>query len=380
MGKTKQAADQKKCKITTEESCMLRTLHQVGKIKISDIIKDTKKYPAFKKFSTATIYRHAKKPLDGSQPLDRRHSNPGRPKKLSDGDLRLIRRSILHLRNESGTFTSGELQESCGLTKQISNSGFRKYLHKAGYRCRRTRKKGMLTYGDLVKRLRFVKKVRKNFKTGSAPLWQKGISMYVDGVGFEYKRNPFLHAKAPQAREWRLPNEGLKFGCTSKGKKEGTTQVQFLVGISYNAGVVLCEPLTRRMNGHYYSILIKRNFPAAFKKSCNPRAKRVLVDGDPSQNSKKAKDAFARLGAKRFTIPPRSPDLNPIENVFHLVRRKLRKQAKKKNITSESKEEFTERAKTLLENFSKDKINKTIESMPRRIEMIRKRRGQRIKY
>ena len=42
-----------------------------------------------------------------------------------------------------------------------------------------------------------------------------------------------------------------------------------------------------------------------------------VQDGDPSQNSKAAKTALSKIGAVQFSIPPRSPDLNPIENVFN---------------------------------------------------------------
>ena len=36
------------------------------------------------------------------------------------------------------------------------------------------------------------------------------------------------------------------------------------------------------------------------------------------------------LGCRMFAIPPRSPDINPIENIFHLVRRQLQDDALKK--------------------------------------------------
>jgi transposase len=44
-----------------------------------------------------------------------------------------------------------------------------------------------------------------------------------------------------------------------------------------------------------------------------------LQDGDPSQNSRIAMKALESVKAKLFAIPPRSPVLNPIENVFHLA-------------------------------------------------------------
>ena len=193
MGKKK---DVGKTKITAIESCMLRTLNQVQKIKMRDIIKDRKRYFGFAKFSQATIYRHAKKPLDGSALVDKQAFNTEQPRKITACDMRRIRRQICILRNDVGTFTSEELQEYCGVT-HVTNDTFRRYRQRGVYKCRRTRKKGLLTSKDLANRLRFVRKVKRNFKHGSISLWTHGISMYLDAVGFEFKRNPYLHSKTP---------------------------------------------------------------------------------------------------------------------------------------------------------------------------------------
>ena len=57
------------------QSCQLRALHQVGGIKIADIIRHKQRYPGLAQFSSATIYRHAKYPLDGRAKFDRRYLN-----------------------------------------------------------------------------------------------------------------------------------------------------------------------------------------------------------------------------------------------------------------------------------------------------------------
>ncbi len=45
------------------------------------------------------------------------------------------------------------------------------------------------------------------------------------------------------------------------------------------------------------------------------------MNNDPSQRSKTAWKAMNKAGATLFTVPPRSPDLNPIENLFHIVKK-----------------------------------------------------------
>ena len=63
-----------------------------------------------------------------------------------------------------------------------------------------------------------------------------------------------------------------------------------------------------------------------------PKSKRFLQDGCPVKNSKKASLALDIVGAIKFSIPPRSPDFNTIENIFNYVKSELRTQAFEKNI------------------------------------------------
>ena len=102
-------------------------------------------------------------------------------------------------------------------------------------------------------------------------------------------------------------------------------------------------------------------------------------DGDPTQNSRKAKKAFD-VGSRMFSIPTRSPDINPIENMFNNVRKKLREDAIEHHIEHESFEEFCNRVKTTPLNFSRDIIDSTIESLPKRMKLIMKGKGHRTIY
>ena len=67
-----------------------------------------------------------------------------------------------------------------------------------------------------------------------------------------------------------------------------------------------------------------------------------IQDGDPSRNCAAARTAFKDINAS-LMFPPRSPDMNPIETLFHLVRKKLNKQAISNRITKETYEQFSER-------------------------------------
>ena len=116
-------------------------------------------------------------------------------------------------------------------------------------------------------------------------------------------------------------------GCTAKGKKEGSKQAHVIAAISYGKGFVCCEQYHGKMCGKLFAEFVKDTFEEVFEKSTNPRAKRCLQDGCPSQKSKVARRAIDGTDAKTFALPARSPDLNPIENIFHLMKRKLQADA-----------------------------------------------------
>ena len=94
--------------------------------------------------------------------------------------------------------------------------------------------------------------------------------------------------------------------------------------MTYEKGVVLCLPLEKIITGDYFAELIRTEIKAVLAAS-GKMAKRILQDGDPSQNSKKARDELFKQNIRLFSISPRSPDLNPIENLFNKVRRTIKK-------------------------------------------------------
>lgn len=105
-----------------------------------------------------------------------------------------------------------------------------------------------------------------------------------------------------------------------------------------------------------------------------------LQDGDPRQNSKVARQAWEKLGCEMFGIPARSPDLNPIENIFHTVRKQLKQDAIDRQIEKETYVQFCKRVHETITSLSLDYIKTTIASMPTRIESVIKSKGNRTKY
>ena len=333
----------------------------------------------FPKYSKATIYRHAKGPIDEVTTFDKRKHNKGRPRKLSIREERNIIRHLRICRTTVGSFSASRLRAMAGISPDVSPWCIRRTLNRHGYRYLHSRKKGLMTRKDVVRRYRFACKIRKLLPIN---FWERGISFYFDGTSFVHKTNPFDQARATQSMAWRRKSEGLALNCTTKGKKAGVEgrTAHFFVAIAYGKGVVSCDQYFHRLKGENFADYVRLRFPQIFLDSANPTAKRFLPDGDPVQNSAAARRAFEEVGAVTFAIPPRSPDLNPIENLFHLVSKQLREDAIDKQITSENFEQFSERVKRTMTNLSKITIDRIIESMNNPVAMIIEKRGQRLKY
>ena len=65
-----------------------------------------------------------------------------------------------------------------------------------------------------------------------------------------------------------------------------------------------------------FAEFVAEHFNSVFDNSANPPGKLFLQDGDPRQCSRVARKAMENLVCRMFAIPPRSPDINPIENIF----------------------------------------------------------------
>jgi len=355
-------------KMDLKTSMYIRVLHQEAGITGKALCK---KFP---NYSKRTVYRHATATTITTE--DGRRNNRGRPKKLTDRDQRDIFRTLHKLRNEKATFSAKKIQDEAKL-HHVSTKTIHRALRKKNYYYRQSRKKGLLSASDKAKRLKFARVALKF----DSEFWTKQITFYLDGVSFSHKYNPYAEARAVSSMAWRKPGEGLDI--TTKGRKEGSggRLANFYVAIAYGKGVVLCSQYHWQVTGERFAKFIENIFPVAFEKcGVHPNGRLWLQDGDPRQVSKAAKTAWEHLGSKHFEIPARSPDINPIENMFHLVRKQLKEDALNLNITNESYNDFSKRVANTLLNISPEIIDKTIESMRTRMIEIVKRKGGRTRF
>ena len=360
----------KYAKVSLEVSVHIRLLHQDMGLPCKEI---RKRYPDIPK---TTLLRLMKKKI-GEPPQDRRKQNPGRPPKLSERDIRHIEGTLVKIRDEVGDLFSTDVGRDSGVT-HASNRTIRRALKKKGYKFSQCRKKGQLSIEDLKTRLKFARRCNKF----PDRIWTEGISFYLDGTGWVHKTNPSMNARTSRTRTWKKQGEALKRENTAKGKKEGVggRMAKFMVAIAYGKGVVGCHQYEGHIDGEKFAQMVKDYFPDMFDKSANPVRKLFLQDGDPSQNSKRARETWEAMDYSVFAIPPRSPDLNPIENVFHLIGKQLKKDSIEQKIEKETYTQFCERVKRTVLAFDSSIIDRTIASLPKRIKLVIQGKGHRTKY
>lgn len=347
-----------------------------GKYTVREIAKMTN-------MSKSTVHRISqnKKQLLGQVQTSKIKRKPGRKPKLTERHKRMLVRSLKRLRQRSVNFTSYDLVRDSGIDASIAHRRtITRYLNKMGYYFMQSRKKGLLTEKDKKQRLQYAKNMRGVLKM-YPDFYCNHIAFYLDGVSFIHKYNPMREATKPKARVWRMRGEGLNI--TAKGTKElpGGRRLHLMVAVAYGKGVVLIEAY-EKLNAQFFSTFIRQHFNLAFGKS-GPKvnqSRMFVMDNDPSQTSMMSMAAIEDIEAQFHRIPSRSQDLNPPENVFHIVKDKLNKEAIELKIEQETFEQFKERVLNCFKAIDQQFIDKTIASLPKRIQSIIQLRGGRTKY
>ena len=136
----------------------------------------TKKILDEVKISRSSLYRiiRAQKLNDQCEDRAVRKKVTGRPRKLSDREQRVLLRSIPRLRKSDGKFTIKRIMQKAGVDNAgVSTKTVQRFLHRKGYKYLHARQKRLLTETDLVKRLRFARRMKRDNSTN---FWAGNIS------------------------------------------------------------------------------------------------------------------------------------------------------------------------------------------------------------
>jgi transposase len=102
----------------------------------------------------------------------------------------------------------------------------------------------------------------------------------------------------------------------------------------------------------------------------------VMEDGAPAHKSKLASAARNKYNIQKMPWPAQSPDLNPIENLWRIMKSRINK--REPRVTTH--EALSKALQEEWDRFIAEDFRKLIESMPKRVKMCLKNRGGSIPY
>ena len=157
----------------------------------------------------------------------------------------------------------------------------------------------------------------------------------------------------------------------------GGRSLHLLVGISHPTGVVLAEEykINRPWLARFMQATLQKEGLNGLCSATGKEKLLLVMDNDPNQKRKIAKDALQEIGADLVEIPARSPDLNPIEHIFHTIKHSLREDALKYTIIREDFESFKQRFLSTLLQYDVSVIDRTMETMTLCLQRIAKSGG-----
>lgn len=102
---------------------------------------------------------------------------------------------------------------------------------------------------------------------------------------------------------------------------------------------------------------------------------RFQQDNDPKHSATVTKTWLRNEGIRVLEWPSQSPDLNPIENLWGIVKRELSKMPKATN-----KMDLWRKVLQIWQTIPKEQCERLVDSMPRRCAAVVQNRGSTINY
>ena len=175
---------------------------------------------------------------------------------------------------------------------------------------------------------------------------------------------------------WRRANERYKFECSKPMFKSNYRLVNVWGAFSYDSRTSLIRIRGTFTKDKYKKILQETLLPYAESVFCNVRNFLLQEYNCSVHRASAIRQYLSSKQVVRMTWTPQSPDLSPVENVWGLIKRKLR------SLTQypRNEDELFETVEQMWPEIPQLYFQRLVASMPNRARSVVNRKGSSTKY
>lgn len=279
---------------------------------------------------------------------------PGRPPKSTARDLRHLRREV----QKNGIRRIQDIARDAGL--EVSEATARKMAKKCG-----------VFYASRPK-VPFINEANKKNRKVWARAHQNKDSSYWDRVVWTDETTICLTGGYGPRKSWVTKDSKYRGKNPLTFKKFGGVKVMFW-GCFTSDGAGLFIPIVGTLNAvRYVELLREHVLPWIRQRERDLGVSLVFQqDNAPPHTAAITREFLAQNGVEVLDWPPCSPDLNPIENMWAILKRRLSETF----IGLSTAADLKRSAAAMWSRFSREECLRLVQNMPRRIKAVLDAKG-----
>lgn len=287
-------------------------------------------------------------------------SRSGRPPMLSSRNVRYLVNIVKENRQQSVEEITKKFSESLDLSP--STKTIRRYLNNEGYYGRAGLRKPLISEANRKKRLNFCKERKDWDSEWNSIIWS-------DESRFMLFQNDSHHWV------WRKPKEKYDVDCLIPTVKSGNQGVM-VWGCFIKNSIGPLVRLDGKVNSIHYKNLLNEYLLSFMNQLDNSIDYIFQDDNAPIHRAHIITEWKENNSIISLPWPAQSPDLNPIEHLWDVLERKVRKRTPHPKNINELFDILVEE----WNNINIEILENLVDSMPRRIEAVIDSKGYPTKY